>query len=181
MSNYMPSVQIKILCRLPVKSLIRFRSVSKEWKSLIDSSEFNSNYFVHQDQRRRLLLWGGEYDEYCWIVDDDDLFPQHKISLRYHMVFNRQLNINQIKFVGSSYGLLCFTRRYLSGGDYLNRYVIWNPEIRKSVVIDALHYKRINVGFGVCPNTLDPKIVKINIIKVSKEHARYDDDLQQYI
>ncbi|XP_071717872.1 F-box only protein 8-like [Rutidosis leptorrhynchoides] len=178
MSDYIPSIiRIKIFCHLPVKSLIRFRTVSKEWMSLIDTSKFNSAYIVHQQaKRRRLLLWG-DYYQYCWIVDDDDSFPQHKISLP----FNRILNTEQIEFVGNSNGLLCFTGCYLTEDHYFNRYIIWNPTIRKSVLIDALYNKRIFVGFGVCPNTLDPKIVRIHIIHVEPNHHPYDDDLQQYV
>ncbi|GKB50759.1 putative pentatricopeptide repeat-containing protein [Tanacetum coccineum] len=47
--------------------------------------------------------------------------------------------------------------------------VIWNPAIRKSVgivVIPKEGYKRTIVGFGVCPNTSDPKLVKINVAKL---------------
>ncbi|XP_071717883.1 F-box only protein 8-like [Rutidosis leptorrhynchoides] len=167
MANFIPLVlQIKILCRilcrLPAKSLIRFRSVSKEWKSLIDSSEFNSDFIVHQAPRKRLLFWC-EYTHNDCIVDDDDSIPQQKISLSHPLSFNRfydrSLNRKQMEFVGCSYGLLCYAGSYLSeDDDYFNRYVIWNPTIRKSVVIDALYNKRIYVGFGVCPNTLDPKI-----------------------
>ncbi|XP_071695639.1 F-box only protein 8-like [Rutidosis leptorrhynchoides] len=186
MSNYIASViQIKIFCHLHVKSLVRFRSVSKEWKSLIDSSEFNSDYIISQAKRCRLLLSGRYHKEgeYCLIVDDDDSFPQHNISLSNPLSFNQLLNMKQkqIEFVGSSYGLLCFTRCYLSKDGYFNRYVIWNPAIRKSIAIDALYCKRIYVGFGVCPNTLDPKIVRINIISVESGDIEYDDDLQQYV
>ncbi|XP_071717873.1 F-box only protein 8-like [Rutidosis leptorrhynchoides] len=177
MSNYMPSdIQIKIFCHLPIKSLIRFRSVSKEWKSLIDSSEFNSDYIVRQTQRPRLLLRvktryvadDPERGKYCWIVDDDDSFPQHKISMTYPTSVKRLSNINdEVKLVGYSHGLLCFTGYYLGeDDDFFNRYVIWNPSIRKSVSIDALYYEHVHVGFGVCPNSLDPKIVRINMFDV---------------
>ncbi|XP_071717868.1 F-box only protein 8-like [Rutidosis leptorrhynchoides] len=182
MANYIPLViQIKILCRLPAKSLIRFRSVSKDWKSLIDSSNFNSDFIVHQARRKRLLLWS-DYTHNDCIVDVDDSIPQQKISLSHPLSFNRFYcrlrKRKQMKFVGCSYGLLCYAGRYLSSedDDYFNCYVIWNPTIRKSVVINALYNKRIYVGFGVCPNTLDPKIVRINIIHVSRDDVQYDDN-----
>ncbi|XP_071717865.1 F-box only protein 8-like [Rutidosis leptorrhynchoides] len=127
MSNYIPSeIKIKIFCHLPAKSLIRFRSVSKEWKSLIDSSEFSSDFIVRQAQRKRLFLRLYEDDtkkgEYCRIVDDDDTFPQHMIS------------------------------------------------VRKSVTIDAPYYKHVNIGFGVCPKSLDPKIIRINSVKLPYDY-----------
>ncbi|XP_071717867.1 F-box protein At3g07870-like [Rutidosis leptorrhynchoides] len=98
--------------------------------------------------------------EYCRIVDDDDdTFPQNRISVRYP------------QFVGSSYGLLCFTGFYLGeDDDCYNRYIIWNPSIRKSVTIDVPYYKHVVVGFGVCPKSLDPKIVRIKIFKVPYDY-----------
>ncbi|XP_071694988.1 F-box/kelch-repeat protein At3g23880-like [Rutidosis leptorrhynchoides] len=180
MPDYIPSViQIKIFYHLPIKSRLRFRSVSKEWKSLIDSSEFKSDHILGQTQRKRFLLkvykgmnvddpeYRGKGDSY-WVVEDDDIFPQNKISLTYPQSFNLLLNKyglwynNVLEFVGSSHGLLCFTGCYVGEvDDCFNRYVIWNLSIRKSITIDALYYEHVNAGFGVCPNSLDLKIVRI--------------------
>ncbi|GJV45136.1 phospholipase-like protein [Tanacetum coccineum] len=45
--DYIPfEMQIEIMNRLPVKSLLQFRTVSKSWKSCIDSSTFFFNYGV---------------------------------------------------------------------------------------------------------------------------------------
>ncbi|XP_071717859.1 F-box only protein 8-like [Rutidosis leptorrhynchoides] len=188
MSNYIPSViLIQIFYQLPVKSLIRFRLVSKEWKSLIDSSEFKSDYIICQlAQRKRILLrvYRGyvdddhEREEYCWIVDDDETFPQHKISFKYPWSVNRLKNMKQdSKLVGCSHGLLCFTGE---DDDCFNCYIIWNPSIKKSVTIDSPNYRwaiAVTSGFGVCPNSLDPKIVKINTFDVPYDYDYdYDND-----
>ncbi|GKG52856.1 hypothetical protein Tco_0549968, partial [Tanacetum coccineum] len=48
--------------------------------------------------------------------------------------------------------------------------VIWNPTVRKSVgivVIPKGRYNRTIVGFGVCPDTSDPKLVKILVDQIS--------------
>ncbi|GJT00921.1 retrotransposon protein, putative, ty1-copia subclass [Tanacetum coccineum] len=74
-----------------------------------------------------------------YVVDDDDgIFPQH----------NQHANPN--------------------GFGSIKTAVIWNPAINKTVaidvpdVLDALPYNYITVfGFGVCPHTSDPKLVKI--------------------
>nr|GEX76917.1 hypothetical protein [Tanacetum cinerariifolium]GEY09179.1 hypothetical protein [Tanacetum cinerariifolium] len=55
--------------------------------------------------------------------------------------------------------------------------VIWNPSIRKciSIVIpNVLTYPKYTViGFGVCPDdTIDPKLVKININKIKIPYTR---------
>ncbi|KAK9077307.1 hypothetical protein SSX86_005644 [Deinandra increscens subsp. villosa] len=45
MSDNIPfELQLEIIKRLPVEPLLRFRSVSKTWKSLIDSSDFTADY-----------------------------------------------------------------------------------------------------------------------------------------
>ncbi|GKA77080.1 putative F-box protein [Tanacetum coccineum] len=97
MSDYIPlEIQTEIIKRLPIKSLIQFRSVLKQWKSLIDSSQLIAEY-------------------------------QQNTRLQQHLL---------------------------------------NPTIRKSV--DAVvsrpfdgRFDNDNVGFGVCPHTLEPMLVKI--------------------
>ncbi|KAF5797370.1 putative F-box domain-containing protein [Helianthus annuus] len=96
MSDDIPfELQEEIIKRvLPVKSLIRFRSVSKQWKSLIDSSEFITHHTLNYSQPQHLLvsyITGGTghrvvspdaclpEDKYVSIVDDD-CFPHHKFS-----------------------------------------------------------------------------------------------------
>ncbi|GKF58671.1 probable galacturonosyltransferase 7 isoform X2, partial [Tanacetum coccineum] len=43
-------IQMEIIKRLPVKPLIRFRSVSKPWKSFVDSFEFIKSYGARHTQ-----------------------------------------------------------------------------------------------------------------------------------
>nr|GFB28240.1 hypothetical protein [Tanacetum cinerariifolium] len=59
--------------RLPAKSLIQFRSVSKPWKSLIDSSAFIALY-QHTQQRHRILV-RDDFEHNYVSVADDDTFP----------------------------------------------------------------------------------------------------------
>ncbi|KAJ0679619.1 putative F-box domain-containing protein [Helianthus annuus] len=117
MSDNIPfEIQELIMNKLPVEPLIRFRTVCKAWKSLIDSSDFIRNHIKQQNQQHLLV---------------------------------------------SSHGLLC-----LFGPD--DKAVIWNPSIRKAVDVvlpdmvgDGIY---VNVlGFGVCPETIDPKVIKIRI------------------
>ncbi|XP_071717862.1 putative F-box protein At5g62660 [Rutidosis leptorrhynchoides] len=91
-------------------------------------------------------------------------------------------NNKRVEFVGSSYGLFCFTGFYLGEDDCFDRYVIWNPSIRKSVTIDVPYQdciceygdarKNVVVGFGVCPKSLDHKMVRINMLGIPYEYKK---------
>ncbi|XP_071728413.1 uncharacterized protein [Rutidosis leptorrhynchoides] len=85
MPHYIPfHVQEDIIKMLPVKSLLRCRSVSKSWKSLIDSSEFVAHTLTRQtNQQHHFMLWYEDVvdiDEirYVSVVDDDVTFTQQK-------------------------------------------------------------------------------------------------------
>ncbi|GJX14712.1 phospholipase-like protein [Tanacetum coccineum] len=59
--DYMPfEMQIEIMNRLPVKSLLQFRTVSKSWKPCIDSSTFFFNYGVLNGNEVTVVEGGGE-------------------------------------------------------------------------------------------------------------------------
>uniref|UniRef100_A0A7N2LSR2 F-box domain-containing protein n=1 Tax=Quercus lobata TaxID=97700 RepID=A0A7N2LSR2_QUELO len=52
MSDYLPPEVIgEILLGLPVKSVLRFRSVCKTWYSLISNSRFANVYLARSNQR----------------------------------------------------------------------------------------------------------------------------------
>nr|GEV43449.1 hypothetical protein [Tanacetum cinerariifolium] len=158
MSDNIPfEIQTEILKRLPIKSLIQFRSVSKSWRSLIDSSQFIAEYQQQTHSQQHLLVgdaFGYNYVSYL----DNDTFPYQKLSLT---LPDSVLNLTKPLLLGSSQGLFCFYNFYQAA-------VIWNPTIRKSVdvvVPKALDGRRLYstvVGFGVSPRTLDPMLVKIS-------------------
>ncbi|MFS8015266.1 putative F-box domain-containing protein [Helianthus anomalus] len=80
MSDHIPfEIQSEIMKTVPVKSLIRFQSVCKSWKSLIHSSDFIAHY---TGQQQHLLVRYKNRDdfkeEYVSLVDDDS-FPQHRV------------------------------------------------------------------------------------------------------
>ncbi|KAM0005459.1 putative F-box domain, galactose oxidase/kelch, beta-propeller, F-box associated interaction [Helianthus debilis subsp. tardiflorus] len=167
MSDHIPfELQVDIIKRLPIKLLIQARSVSKAWKSVIDSSDFIADYTVHNhDQPQHLLIrYENLYsvETYVSFVDDDS-FPQNK----YSPTVPRSVNLlSDSIIIGASHGLVCLFGCYLNPGHSRKATaVIWNPSIRKSVAI-ALPNLDMRVahalGFGVCPVTSDPKIVKIS-------------------
>ncbi|KAK1428237.1 hypothetical protein QVD17_17066 [Tagetes erecta] len=104
MSDNIPfEIQQEIIKKLPVKSLIQFRSVSKTWKSLIDSSDFIARYIGHV--QHLLIRYHDPADskpKYVSIVDDDT-FPQQKLWLTAPILVNM---LESCSIIGSSHGLL---------------------------------------------------------------------------
>nr|XP_043634765.1 putative F-box protein At5g50220 [Erigeron canadensis] len=142
MSDIIPfEMQVEIMKRLPVKSLVTFRSVSKAWKSVIDSRRFITN----QTNMRR----------------------HHRLLLRNVPLSLEQLT--ELETVGTSLGLLCLSGIYRVGDCYKKTAVIWNPSLTKSVAIDIPYqHKRSSVtsiGFGVRPDNCDPMIVRVSLLE----------------
>lgn len=55
-------VLMEILVRLPIKSLFRFRSVSKHWKKLISDPYFARCYSCRCAHSHRTSLWAMHYN-----------------------------------------------------------------------------------------------------------------------
>nr|XP_043633022.1 putative F-box protein At3g10240 [Erigeron canadensis] len=191
-SEYIPlEVEAEILKRLPVQSLLRFRSVSKPWKRVIDSPDFVVSYGVRHPRPSGFIVSHedafivNEYRHYRFFVDDGPSFvPDYFVP---PVPYNDLLLLRDGHpcLVGSSHGLLCFKtiyhermyddyhkRRYDDSSSELSleMVVLWNPSIRKSVRIPVpfmydspnTSYNVVNAfGFGVCPVTNDPTILKI--------------------
>ncbi|KAG7594815.1 Galactose oxidase/kelch beta-propeller [Arabidopsis thaliana x Arabidopsis arenosa] len=101
-------VVVLILERLPVKSLLRFKSVSKKWKSTIESRCFQEQQFLRRRQSRGP-------DVLCVSIGDDnnnnngyDEAPMNTVSLGSSIVSRVRLpTSNYILCPGSCDGLLC--------------------------------------------------------------------------
>ncbi|XP_076881450.1 putative F-box protein At3g51171 [Bidens hawaiensis] len=167
MSDYLPiEILDKIMKLFPVKSLMQFRSVFKTWKSWIDSSDFVHTY---TRQQHHLLVKYYDADEIPRFISiaDDDTFPFKTISLNPPPRFSVNDREHFLVF-GWSHGLLC----YFSSTEVGGTTVIWNPCIRRAfrtvvpnlATLNTVIYSTV-LGFGVCPVTNDPKIVKIVYVR----------------
>ncbi|KAM3356940.1 F-box/kelch-repeat protein like [Capsicum galapagoense] len=148
----------EILSRLPVKTLLTFRSVSKSWLALISSLEFIKNH---------LRISANNKD-----------YAQHRLLLRYKCILKdcylRSLFCNSVmevsrldcpvtdqhktfwSVVGSVNGLICLT-----GGE--KALCIWNPSIRKYKTFPDFITNwmvRIVYGFGYDEFNDDYKVVR---------------------
>ncbi|XP_065617791.1 putative F-box protein At1g50870 [Quercus suber] len=167
MSDYLPEeVVLQILYKIPVKSLIRFRCVSKSWNSLITSSAFihshltpslslpsNSDKLIVKDYDYR-----NEVVTYKFIHDENNDYSLHQ-----HVEFPlRDGGYTYLQLIGSVNGLFCLFES--------EQIILWNPYIRKFITLPKplpKTYRPIawtysyRYGFGFDPRNNDYKVVRI--------------------
>ncbi|GJZ66563.1 F-box domain containing protein [Tanacetum coccineum] len=154
MSDNIPfDLQLAIMNRLPVKSLLQFRTVSKSWKYSIDCSDFVREYGFRESNNCCLYLTFKQNFEGVICSVDDNLALSPVVS---------NLKFFNLTPFATSEGVWCF-----SYGEN-SMLLIWNPSLKKSVRILVPNYlleadsPKMLFGFGVHPVTLDPTLLKIN-------------------
>ena len=115
-------IVLNIFSRLPVKSLIRFSSVSKRMHSIIFSDpKFARLHFKAASQHKRLLLYPGAPKLESLPLDDTTSFGDpsavRKLALPFVQAFG-----DHVRFLGSCNGLvfLAFREKLI---------FIWNPSL----------------------------------------------------
>ncbi|KAL2506503.1 F-box/kelch-repeat protein [Abeliophyllum distichum] len=110
--NLSQEIITEILLRLPVKSLVKFRCVSKSWLSLISSTQFAKNHLKISSQKNK-----GEHDNLVFGYIRDPLVILRSFNLDSFMHDIRSLNAAKVNgfvmdsisllMVGSCNGLIC--------------------------------------------------------------------------
>ncbi|KAJ9551183.1 hypothetical protein OSB04_015228 [Centaurea solstitialis] len=170
MSTQIPfDIQLLIIERLPIKSLLRFRSVCKPWKSFISSSQFIAGYTTHS-QQHVIISYKNHLDDqfikYVSVFDND----HETVALTAPPL------VHGTRVLDCSHGLVCMIDSFDQNYE-TQMAVIWNPAIKKSIAVavpdavDPLQQFWFGsvVGFGVCPATMDPKLLKITFTKRVKK------------
>ncbi|XP_057998933.1 F-box/kelch-repeat protein At3g23880-like, partial [Hevea brasiliensis] len=169
MSDHLPQELLaEILSRLPVKSILICRCVSKTWYSLITNPSFIAHHLKKTPARNSGLLFFG------YVTEELD-FP-FKPYARYLLYPDESFPANHVeeldcplkglkvlyKIVGSCNGVFC-----LSYGRY-NRVVLWNPSVRKivkipwpNVTLNSHGLHKDSLGFGFDSSADDYKLVRI--------------------
>ncbi|KNA12204.1 hypothetical protein SOVF_127200 [Spinacia oleracea] len=161
----------EILSKLPVKSLLRFRSVAKSWRTLIDGKYFINLHLKNalQNPTHHTLIIKDCFLQDGIIMTNEEPFlytvdypALKRATLMYHPF---DIASFEVEIVGSCHGLIC-----LADGEVT---VIFNPTTRKHRVlpvsdVDIPGYAgklpktaRIPYGFGYDHVNDDYKLVRI--------------------
>ncbi|XP_075643139.1 F-box/kelch-repeat protein At3g23880-like [Castanea sativa] len=158
MLEYLPyEVLLEILHRLPVKSLIQFRCVSKTYNSLITSPAFIKSSFTrsHSDSNKLIVRYldvNYHVERYKLIYEDNDNNDEQIQDLEFPL----SSSWANFRLVGSANGLFC-----LHEG---NRLILWNPCIRKFITLpnpSVTGFFPCHLAIGFDLRTDDYKVVRI--------------------
>ncbi|XP_052171332.1 F-box protein At3g07870-like [Diospyros lotus] len=158
--TYLPQeLLVEIFKRLPVKSLLRLRSVSKSWCSLISSREFITLHMNYSVNNTRMLVCYYPSERYA-LHYDNDAFELHS-----EVEFPFRMPNSYYRIVGSCNGLVCVGYNLVF---YSNDLFLWNPSIRKIVTLPTpgITFKShgacmLVLGFGFDSKSNDYKVVRI--------------------
>lgn len=163
--------------RLPVKFLLRFRSLSKSWRSRIDSPNFTSMYNLRSmktSSRRKVWIRQIAYGRGENFIDFYGWHSLGQFALCHghgSIDISTRFPFNKPRVVNSCNGILCLV-------ESKRRIILWNPSIRRKLTIPDHPYsgddvKRpfIAAGLGLDPITNDYKIVSISDLK-NKRNAK---------
>ncbi|KAI8534216.1 hypothetical protein RHMOL_Rhmol10G0071800 [Rhododendron molle] len=165
-----PDVLMDILSRLPAKSLLRCKSVSKYWYSLILNPNFISlhrtraqpYYYIH-------LIPSGTAESSMYMVPDETSIEQLDLSFT-------GPHLKEFCHGGSSRGLMCLFN--FKNSDI----VLCNPAMRESRLLPrppSATLRTTYLGFAFIPQTNDYNVVRLATIYESdlkKPFESYDDD-----
>ncbi|KAK4267936.1 hypothetical protein QN277_024654 [Acacia crassicarpa] len=159
-----------ILKRLPVKSLLRFRCVCKQWKNLFKTPSFIQEHLSHSNNQDPSLLMVAD-------CSNDGLFLfLFSCTMQFREVDNAPLigSFRGFELVGSSNGLLCFINK----NKHPPAPLVWNPATRelKQVPCDEFSGLYLDnpfyLDFGWCFGFgFNPVINEYKIVRLSQSYS----------
>ncbi|XP_056159161.1 F-box protein At3g07870-like [Syzygium oleosum] len=158
-------VAVEVLKRLPVESLLRFRCVSRSWRSTIDDPRFVALHLRHSavDASRWYLLcrdWCGPVQNLCSLLSHESLALPSRSQTEIPFVTTPP---GGYRIVGSCNGLICVTECSRDG--YGRAMHLWNPFTRKHKAVRRpgpdTETGHMVLGFAFDARSIDYKIVRI--------------------
>ncbi|XP_074302805.1 F-box/kelch-repeat protein At3g23880-like [Silene latifolia] len=156
----------EILVRLPVKTLLCFKSVCKDWYTLINSSLFTQLHLnkslVFNSRHNRTLVYT-ETDSLCVVDGIYQPLKTVKVYWPKDIIRNRE----DLRAVGSCNGLVCLYVTGLAINWKVSRFLICNPSTRTFkfkptfpfLELKCLEHWDLSFGFGYDGAHDDYKIV----------------------
>ncbi|KAK9690416.1 hypothetical protein RND81_09G126400 [Saponaria officinalis] len=150
-----------ILPRLPVKSLIRFKTVCKLWLSIISTSEFAQSHLKFSSLNPKFVILSEDHslDEHYKLFllnydENNDTRELIRLNLDQNWVFTN------LDVVGSCNGLLCL---YLEEETKYGSFCVWNPVTNQCREIKNPNGEAfaLDFGFGYASTVDDYKIVAL--------------------
>ncbi|KAK3025745.1 hypothetical protein RJ639_040437 [Escallonia herrerae] len=168
----------EILLMLPVKSLLRFKSVRKCWYTLITKPSFISAHFNCNSalKRSHLILIKRVLPEHVPPTESVLSFLSDEISGVDHVLPTEVIipHFNHfLQMVGPCNGIVCLTDHH-----YI---ILCNPSIRDFKVLPApsfnypqgLFSRTLGVGFGFDPHSSEYKVIRIAELYKDDESGGY--------
>ncbi|GER48376.1 F-box and associated interaction domains-containing protein [Striga asiatica] len=168
-------VLVGILARVPVKALLRLRSVCKSWKSMIGSPEFNSLHLSTNRHSSKILLIArdreqcrvGRPKKRCFVLNNDENLPSDPSWLTPLDFPFEYPDWTSPHIVGSINGLICISQSLSYDSDDAQPnlpIILWNPTVERHVCVPdptfSLAYNA-SIEFGYAAATDDYKIVVV--------------------
>ncbi|XP_074283753.1 F-box/kelch-repeat protein At3g23880-like [Silene latifolia] len=160
----------EVLTRLPIKSILRFKAVSKQWYSTLSSSDFATLYlmkssFAYPSAPVNTLFINSVKNYYLFFYDDDQICGNFEDNLvKIDVDFGIENN-DYFQVSGSCNGLICLTP------DSHKYFILWNPSTRKMHKYETdVYIKRIDdeteadpliCGFWHASSVDDYKFVRV--------------------
>ncbi|KAI8556994.1 hypothetical protein RHMOL_Rhmol05G0299500 [Rhododendron molle] len=192
-------IVIKILSRLPVKSLLRFKSVCKTWYALIETPDFISQHLLTQSTLSSTSLLVTTYNRETEnheisLIHNDDGFNSGPVSLVFPFL-NRRTSLRGWEHSGKTYlsiggicnGLVCIS---LSCSRFGYPLILCNPSTRQFREIPNsewqwlddpdyngyLNVKQVSFGFGFHPSANDYKLIRVMVYSTptTRDNIRAD-------
>ncbi|KAI8557008.1 hypothetical protein RHMOL_Rhmol05G0300500 [Rhododendron molle] len=183
-------ITTEILSRLPVKSLLRFKSVCKTWYDLIKTPDFFSKHLLQTHSTSLLVTnYNRKTQEHTMsLVFNDGFHSNGPISLDFPFL-NRMPSLRSGEYSREDYfyiGGICNGLVCISLSPFGYPLILCNPATRQFQEIpnskwkwldDHVEIKQVSFGFGYNPSGNDYKLIRIVLYSSLTEEDSFKADV----